>query len=90
MFRGARYAATLPALGETSFDVHMNDNAFWRNVPAHVWRYKLGGYQVLKKWLSYRERGILGRSLSLEEVQHFADMARRIARILSIGSPRPH
>ena len=24
---------------------------------------KLGGYQVFKKWLSYRERSILGRPL---------------------------
>ena len=27
-------------------------------MPAAVWQYKLGGYQVLKKWLSYRERGV--------------------------------
>ena len=69
----------LPALGETTFDVYLNARAFWRNVPAAAWRYKLGGYQVLKKWLSYRERGILGRPLHPEEVQHFTDTARRIA-----------
>ena len=28
-----------------------------------VWNYKLGGYQVLKKWLSYRESKVLGRNL---------------------------
>ena len=70
------------ALGDTTFDVHLNDRAFWRNVPANVWNYKLGGYQVLKKWLSYRERGILDRPLRPEEVQHFADTARRIGAIL--------
>ena len=47
------------ALGDTTFDIYLNDRAYWRNVPAAVWRYKLGGYQVLKKWLSYRERNIL-------------------------------
>ena len=41
----------LPVLGENTFDVHLNGNAFWRNVPATVWTYQLGGYQVLKKWL---------------------------------------
>ena len=71
----------LPVLGETTFDVHLNARAFWRNVPAAVWGYKLGGYQVLKKWLSYRERAILDRSLHPEEVQHFTDCARRIAVI---------
>ena len=55
---------TLPALGETAFNIHLNARSFWRNVPAAVWSYKLGGYQVLKKWLSYRERTILGRPLT--------------------------
>ena len=56
------------ALGATTFDIHLNGKAFWRNIPATVWNYKLGGYQVLKKWLSYRERDVLGRSLRPEEV----------------------
>ena len=73
---------TLPALGDTTFDVYLNDRAFWRNVPAAVWNYKLGGYQVLKKWLSYRERDIFDRPLRPEEVQHFTDTARRITAIL--------
>ena len=47
---------TPPALGDATFDVYLNADAFWRNVPTAVWNYKLGGYQVLKKWLSYRER----------------------------------
>ena len=70
------------ALGAATFDIHLNDRACWRNVPAAVWNYKLGGYQVLKKWLSYRERSILDRPLLPEEVQHFTDTARRIAAIL--------
>ena len=71
-------------LGDATLDVYLNDRAYWRNVPAAVWNYKLGGYQVLKKWLSYRERKVLGRPLSPEEVQHFTDTARRIAAILGM------
>ena len=70
-------------LGRTTFDIYLNRTAFWCNVPAAVWTYKLGGYQVLKKWLSYRERGVLGRALTPHEVQHFTDIARRIAAILT-------
>ena len=70
--------------GDTTLDVHLNKRAFWRNVPDVVWRYKLGGYQVLKKWLSYREHSVLGRPLKPEEVQHFTDTARRIAAILAL------
>ena len=71
-------------LGETTFDIYLNDRAYWRNVPANVWHYKLGGYQVLKKWLSYRELPILKRPLKPEEVQHFTDTARRIGAILML------
>ena len=74
----------LPALGDVTLDIYLNGEAFWRNVPAAVWSYRLGGYQVLKKWLSYRERSILGRVLGPEEVQHFTDTARRIAAILCL------
>ena len=73
---------TFMAIGENTVDVYLNDRAYWRNVPTAVWEYKLGGYQVLKKWLSYRERSVLGRPLSPEEVQHFMNTARRIAGIL--------
>ena len=79
---------TVATLGETTFDVYLNARAYWRNLPAAVWRYKLGGYQVLKKWLSYREHGILRRPLKPEEVQHFADTARRISAILAASSPK--
>ena len=72
----------LPVLGDKTFDVYLNGEAFWRNIPAAVWDYRLGGYQILKKWLSYREREVLGRRLRTEEVQHFTDTARRIAALL--------
>ena len=74
--------------GDTTFDVHLNDEAFWRNVPSAVWNYRLGGYQVLKKWLSYREHKVLGRRLRTEEVQHFTDTARRIGALLIRQSRR--
>ncbi|MXW16904.1 MAG: N-6 DNA methylase [Gemmatimonadetes bacterium] len=69
-------------LGDRSLDVYLNGEAFWRNIPSPVWDYRLGGYQVLKKWLSYREQKVLGRRLRAEEVQHFADTARRIGALL--------
>ena len=77
-------ADTVPTLGDTAFDIYLNDRAYWRNVPAAVWAYQLGGYQVLKKWLSYRESKVLGRPLLPKEVQHFTDTARRIAAILQL------
>ena len=75
---------TVVVLGDATVDVYLNDNARWSNVPTAVWNYKLGGYQVLKKWQSYRESKVLGRSLLPEEVQQFTDTARRIAAILML------
>ena len=72
------------ALSDSTLDIHLNDKARWSNVPAAVWNYKLGGYQVLKKWLSYREHKVLGRNMHPEEVRHFTDTARRIAAILML------
>ena len=59
-------------------------------MPANVWNYRLGGYQVLKKWLSYRERKVLGRALRAEEVQYFSETARRIAATLLATTPWPN
>ncbi len=78
----AALGEAVAALGETTFDIYLNDRAYLRNVPAAVWGYKLGGYQVLKKWLSYRESDVLGRALLPEEVQHFTNTARRIGALI--------
>ncbi len=81
----AAFAEQFAALGEATLDVYLNEEAFWRNIPSAVWDYRLGGYQVLKKWLSYRERKVLGRRLRPEEVQHFTDTARRIGALLLLS-----
>ena len=86
----AALADAIPTLDGTTFDIYLNENAFWRNVPAAVWRYKLGGYQVLKKWLSYRERRVLDRALTPQEVQRFTEIARRIAAIRTTTLGRTH
>lgn len=42
----------------------------------------MGGYQLIEKWLSYRERSLLGRALTIDEVTEVTHMARRIAALL--------
>lgn len=72
-------------LGDVTRDVYLNEAVFWRNVPERVWEYTLGGYQVIKKWLSYRETELLGRGLTMEEARYVGEMVRRIAAILLLG-----
>jgi hypothetical protein len=52
-----------PLLGQSTHDIYLNNTTCWRNVPEKVWDYTIGGYQVIKKWLSYREHDLLGRAL---------------------------
>ena len=69
-------------LGDHTFDIYLNDVAYWKNVPTKVWDYTIGGYQAIKKWLSYRENDLLGRSLTSDEAREVMNMARRIAAII--------
>ncbi len=75
-----------PALGlgagASTYDIRLNERVCWRNIPPCVWDYTIGGYQVIKKWLSYRERVLLGRGLSPDEARTVTHIARRIAAIL--------
>ena len=75
-------ADALTLLGDTCVDVCLNGDSMWSAVPVNVWNYTLGGYQVLKKWLSYREFDLLGRALRADEAAYFAEVVRRIAAIL--------
>ncbi len=81
----------LSLLGDTCVDAHLNGVAYWSTVPINVWNYTLGGYQVLKKWLSYREFSaeptspLLHRALRPDEAAYFAQVVRRIAAILLLG-----
>lgn len=72
-------------LGASTYDIHLNGVAYWKNIPAAVWEYTIGGYQVIKKWLSYREKPLLGRALTVDEVREVTAIARRIAAILLLA-----
>jgi hypothetical protein len=75
--------AIAPALGGSIGDLWLNDRVSLKNVPERVWRYELGGYPVIKKWLGYRdEKRRSGRGLTLGELNHLRSMVHRIAALL--------
>ena len=47
--------------------VYINLEQYFAGVPAEVWEFEVGGYQVLHKWLKDRK----GRKLSLSELMHY-------------------
>lgn len=73
-------------LGARTNDVFLNDDVYWQNIPDAIWDFTIGGYQVLKKWLSYRDRGLLGRPLTPDEARHITATSRRLAAILLLSS----
>ncbi len=75
----------LTLLGATTRDVYLNADVYWRNVPEPVWNYTIGGYQVIKKWLSYRELALLGRPLTHHEARYVTQMIRRITALLLLA-----
>lgn len=72
-------------IGCSTRDVYLNDVVYWRNIPDEVWDFTVGGFQILKKWLSYRVQSVVGRPLTLAEVNYFRDTARRLAALRLLG-----
>jgi hypothetical protein len=70
--------------GHTTYDVYLNAIAYWCNIPAAVWEYVIGGYQVIKKWLAYREHSVMGRALTPTEASYVTHTARRLAEIMGM------
>jgi hypothetical protein len=74
------------AWGERTRDLFLNDDAYFANVPELVWNYQLGGYPVLKKWLSYRQADRRnGRALTDDEPRWFWQIIQRVAALLALG-----
>ena len=72
----------LAIFGWKTVEIYINNETIWSNVPLAVWDFAIGGYLVLKKWLSYRERSVLGRDITKDEAREFTQMVRQIAAIL--------
>lgn len=68
MVEAVRYAGDEQA-------VWINKAQCFRPVPADVWNFYIGGYQVLEKYLKSRK----GRVLSLDEINHLSAIADSLA-----------
>lgn len=55
--------------------VWINKTQFFKSVPQAVWEFRIGGYQVLDKYLKSRK----GRVLSLDEINHVGTVADSLA-----------
>lgn len=60
--------------------VYINAAQYFEAVPAPVWAFRVGGYQVLHKWLKDR----VGRKLTDAELLHYERMVRALGETLRI------
>lgn len=76
----------LPSWGERTGDLYIAGDVFFANVPEAVWRYELGGYPVLKKWLAYRQADRReDQPLTADERRWFRSIVQRIAALLALS-----
>jgi len=54
--------------------VFINKEQYFGGVPKEVWKYRIGAYQVMEKYLKDRK----GRKLSLDEINHYMRIAKAI------------
>jgi predicted helicase len=62
--------------------VMISPDNWFAGVPADVWEYHIGGYQVAAKWLKDRK----GRTLSSEEIVTYARVITALAETIKIQS----
>ncbi|RKX27298.1 MAG: DNA methyltransferase [Candidatus Zixiibacteriota bacterium] len=60
--------------------VKINPETWFDGVAPEVWEYRIGGYQVLHKWLKDRK----GRTLASEEVVTYTKIVTAIARTIEV------
>lgn len=60
--------------------VYINKAQYFEGVKPEVWKYQIGGYQVLDKWLKDRKN----RSLSLEDIRHYCRIVTALAKTIEL------
>lgn len=60
--------------------VYINAEAHFAGVPAEVWEFHIGGYQVCAKWLKDRRE----RELSAEDIVHYGKVVSALGETIRI------
>lgn len=65
---------------DTERRVYINNSQYFGVITPEIWQYRIGGYQVLEKWLKDRK----GRTLSAEDIKHYCRMVTALAKTIEI------
>ncbi|MGL4501642.1 MAG: type ISP restriction/modification enzyme, partial [Planktothrix sp.] len=64
--------------------IYINKQQYFEGIPPEVWEFKVGGYQVLDKWLKDRKKA--KRSLSFDDILHYQRMVVALKETMQIMS----
>jgi Type ISP C-terminal specificity domain len=65
--------------GDTPGQVFINDTQCFSGITPELWAHRVGGYQVLEKWLKDRK----GRELSFDDITHYTRVCAALERTRS-------
>jgi len=60
--------------------VYINQSQYFAPIPAAVWEYQIGGYQVCEKWLKDRKE----RRLDLDDIRTYCRIVTALQRTIAI------
>ncbi len=75
-----RYVEPNPTARISAGRVYINGTQYFEGVPAEVWRFQVGGYQVCDKWLKDRK----GRALTSDEIDHYQKVVVALSETIRI------
>ncbi|MBE9142044.1 type ISP restriction/modification enzyme [Planktothrix mougeotii] len=62
--------------------IYINKTRYFEGIPPEIWEFKIGGYQVLDKWLKDRKKA--NRSLSFDDILHYQKIVVALTATLNI------
>lgn len=62
--------------------IYINKTRYFEGIPPEIWGFKIGGYQVLDKWLKDRKKA--NRSLSFDDILHYQKIVVVLTATLTI------
>jgi hypothetical protein len=77
---GTEVLPGMPKYDSATLQVHVGKTEAFGDVPADVWEFRIGGYQICHKWLKDRK----GRKLSRDDIEHYQKIVGAISETIRI------
>lgn len=73
-------AVEKPLYDQENERIYINKTQYFERIKSDIWKYRIGDYQILLRWLKYRK----GRKLTLAEIKHYCEVVTVLKRTIEI------